>query len=161
MKGNANGHMLYDSRLCSLSEKEMTSHSSVLAWRTPGTGEPHGLQSVGCTESDDWSDLAAAACCLCLSIIQSVLIRCRIFMIPYWAPNCLRLLGEAPVVILWCLGHRCRSWKVSVFILQPISELSWVCLRWSSEISLHPFQPGLPLLLLSNFLPNRYMYMWG
>ena len=28
-------------------EKEMAAHSSVLAWRTPGTGEPHGLLSMG------------------------------------------------------------------------------------------------------------------
>ena len=28
-------------------EKEMTSHSSVLAWRIPGTGEPYGLPSMG------------------------------------------------------------------------------------------------------------------
>ena len=28
-------------------EKEMASHSSVLAWRTPGPGEPGGLPSVG------------------------------------------------------------------------------------------------------------------
>ena len=28
-------------------EKEMASHSSVLAWRIPGTGEPGGLQSMG------------------------------------------------------------------------------------------------------------------
>ena len=28
-------------------EKEMTAHSSVLAWRIPGTGEPGGLPSVG------------------------------------------------------------------------------------------------------------------
>ena len=28
-------------------EKEMASHSSVLAWRIPGTGEPGGLPSVG------------------------------------------------------------------------------------------------------------------
>ena len=28
-------------------EKEMTTHSSVLAWRIPGTGEPHGLLSMG------------------------------------------------------------------------------------------------------------------
>ena len=28
-------------------EKEMATHSSVLAWRTPGTGEPGGLLSVG------------------------------------------------------------------------------------------------------------------
>ena len=28
-------------------EKEMTTHSSVLAWRIPGTGEPVGLPSMG------------------------------------------------------------------------------------------------------------------
>ena len=28
-------------------EKEMATHSSVLAWRIPGTAEPGGLQSVG------------------------------------------------------------------------------------------------------------------
>ena len=33
-------------------EKEMATHSSVLAWRTPGTGEPGRLPSWGCTESD-------------------------------------------------------------------------------------------------------------
>ena len=33
-------------------EKEMATHSSVLAWRIPGTGEPGGLPSMGRTESD-------------------------------------------------------------------------------------------------------------
>ena len=33
-------------------EKKMATHSSVLAWRIPGTVEPVGLQSWGCTESD-------------------------------------------------------------------------------------------------------------
>ena len=28
-------------------EKEMAAHSSVLAWRIPGTGEPAGLPSMG------------------------------------------------------------------------------------------------------------------
>ena len=28
-------------------EEEMTTHSSVLAWRIPGTGEPGGLPSMG------------------------------------------------------------------------------------------------------------------
>jgi len=28
-------------------EKEMTTHSHVLAWRIPGTGEPGGLPSMG------------------------------------------------------------------------------------------------------------------
>ena len=44
------------------SEKEMATHSSVLAWRIPGTGEPGGLPSVGSHRvGHDWSDLAAAA----------------------------------------------------------------------------------------------------
>ena len=32
-------------------EKEMATHSSVLAWRILGTGEPGGLPSMGRTES--------------------------------------------------------------------------------------------------------------
>ena len=28
-------------------EREMATHSSVLAWRVPGTGEPGGLPSMG------------------------------------------------------------------------------------------------------------------
>ena len=28
-------------------EKEMATHSSVIAWRIPGTGEPGGLPSMG------------------------------------------------------------------------------------------------------------------
>ena len=43
-------------------EKEMATHSSVLAWRIPGTGEPGGLPSMGSHRvGHDWSDLAAAA----------------------------------------------------------------------------------------------------
>ena len=43
-------------------EKEMATHSSVLAWRIPETGEPGGLPSMGSHRvGHDWSDLAAAA----------------------------------------------------------------------------------------------------
>ena len=43
-------------------EKEMATHSGVLAWRIPGTGEPGGLPSLGLYRvGHDWSDLAAAA----------------------------------------------------------------------------------------------------
>ena len=42
--------------------KEMASHSSVLAWRIPGMGEPGVLPSLGSHRvGHDWSDLAAAA----------------------------------------------------------------------------------------------------
>ena len=43
-------------------EKEMATHSSVLAWRVPGTGKPRGLPSMGSHRvGHDWSNLAAAA----------------------------------------------------------------------------------------------------
>ena len=43
-------------------EKEMATHSSVLAWRIPGTGKPGRLPSIGSHRvRHDWSDLAAAA----------------------------------------------------------------------------------------------------
>ena len=46
-------------------EKEMATHSSGLAWRIPGMGEPGGLPSMGSHRvGHDWSDLAAAAACL-------------------------------------------------------------------------------------------------
>ena len=39
-------------RLHDAMEKEMETHSSVLAWRIPGTGEPGGCRLWGHTESD-------------------------------------------------------------------------------------------------------------
>ena len=40
----------------------MAAHSSVLAWRIPGTGEPGGLPSLGSHRvRHDWSGLAVAA----------------------------------------------------------------------------------------------------
>ena len=48
-------------------EKEMATHSSVLAWRVPGREEPGGLLSMGSHRvRQDWSNLAAAAAALML-----------------------------------------------------------------------------------------------
>ena len=47
----------------------MATHSSVLAWRIPGTGEPGGLPSMGSHRvGHDGSDLAAAA-----AVAQSIM----------------------------------------------------------------------------------------
>ena len=60
-------------------EKEMATHSSILAWRIPGTGEPGGLPSMGSHRVEhNWSDLAAAAadrfgCLWCWTDVLSVL----------------------------------------------------------------------------------------
>ena len=43
-------------------EKEMATHSSILAWRIPRTEEPGRLQSIELQRfQHNWSDLAAAA----------------------------------------------------------------------------------------------------
>ena len=56
-------------------EKEMATHSSVLAWRIPGTGEPRGLLSMGSHRvGHDWSDLAAAAAAVHSNSIQRLVI---------------------------------------------------------------------------------------
>ena len=60
----SNQHIKYilNNILYQLLEKEMATHSSVLAWRIPGTGEPGGLPSMGLHRvGHDWSNLAAAA----------------------------------------------------------------------------------------------------
>ena len=59
-------------------EEEMATHSSVLAWRIPGTGKPGGLPSMRLHRvGHDWSDLAAAAAWL-----QS-----------HWGPQLSRFMG--------------------------------------------------------------------
>ena len=48
----------------------MATHSSILAWRIPGTEEPGGLPAVGSHRvGHNWNDLAAAAANLYLSRI--------------------------------------------------------------------------------------------
>ena len=51
-------------------EKERATHSSVLAWRIPGTEEPGGLPSMGSHRvGHNWSDLAADSVCFhCFSL---------------------------------------------------------------------------------------------
>ena len=58
------GHDWSDLACMHALEKEMATHSSILAWRIPGTGGPGGLPSMGSHRiGHDWSDLAAAAAC--------------------------------------------------------------------------------------------------
>ena len=61
-------------------EKEMATHSSVLAWRIPETGEPGGLPSTGSHRvGHDCSDLAAVAAATInlLSMVISLFLFCK------------------------------------------------------------------------------------
>ena len=56
-------------------EKEMATHSSVLAWRIPWMEKPGGLQSMGSHRvGHDWSDLAAVAAAASLVVLYGTLI---------------------------------------------------------------------------------------
>ena len=65
----------------------MATHSSVLAWRIPGTGEPGGLPCMGSHRvGNDCSDLAAAAAAADQNSPS----------LGSWEPYTLRLLGVCP-----------------------------------------------------------------
>ena len=69
-------------------EKEMATHSSVLAWRIAGTGEPGGLPSMGSHRvGHDWSDLAAAAAAA-VSMLVFPSLRISIFISLGQIPKC-------------------------------------------------------------------------
>ena len=73
-------HDLSDLACMHALEKEMATHSSILAWRIPGTGEPHGLPSMGSHRvGHDWSDLAAAAASFSL---PSLILKFRVLLFP-------------------------------------------------------------------------------
>ena len=70
-------------------EKEMATHSSVLAWRIPGSEEPGGLPSMGSHRvGHDLSDLAAAVAILQAEAVIKAGRRVR------WCLK--RMLTEAP-----------------------------------------------------------------
>ena len=51
----------------------MATHSSVLAWRIPGTGEPGGMPSMGSHRvRHNWSDLAVAAAAAGGSMVRNL-----------------------------------------------------------------------------------------
>ena len=71
-------------------EKEMATHSSILAWRIPGTGEPSGLPSMGSRRvGHDWSDLAAVA----VAVLTTLFFLFKIILV-FWDPcNSIWILG--------------------------------------------------------------------
>ena len=76
-------------------EKEMATHSSVLAWRIPGTGEPGELPSMGSHRvGHDCSNLAAVAAAATLNI----------FSCAFWLSECLLwrnvYLGLLPILLI-------------------------------------------------------------
>ena len=88
-------------------EKEMATHSRVLAWRIPGTEEPGGLPSMGSHRvGHDWSDLAAAWYQTLRTPVMSKnrLLQICLHSSRYWniSPFCAR-----PLHLLFLLSRKC------------------------------------------------------
>ena len=131
----------------------MATHSSVLAWRISGTGEPGGLPSLGLHRVvHDWSDLAAAAAkgltafiCHFVSITSSIFLHCWGYLVP--APSSthpplsgctravkIKMVGSvqtaAPTTPTSLRSHReqgfcCHSVALSVKEIRLLPVLDW------------------------------------
>jgi len=137
-------------------EKEMATHSSVLAWRIPGTGEPGGLPSMGLHRvGHDWSDLEAVVVLhyslyidsfisyrslLNLSCIFSILVS-RLFICNstsfsrFWIISTIiirnSLSGRFPIssFFVWFGGYLSYSFSCWIFFCLSIF-LILLCLGW-------------------------------
>ena len=88
----------------------MATHSSVLAWRIPGTGEPGGLPSMGSHRvGHDWSDLAAAAAA---ETLESLMTASGFGSIQDRASSvCLRTVSWCShSSLLYAVKHQLRVW---------------------------------------------------
>ena len=104
------------------SEKEMATHSSVLAWRIPGMGEPGGLPSMGSHRvGHDWSDLAAAAAAArnWPHIAQRFFLgNMCLWCVPFlWSLDILRTFRNAQVLFVEC--HKSDSTLVIISQVVP------------------------------------------
>ena len=109
-----------------LLEEEMTTHSSILAWRIPWTEEPGGLQSMGSQRArHDWSDLAhifhiggffKMLATLDSPVIYKKLIESHVGM------NIFTIFGAS------LLGYQAENWIL--FVLLTITSFST---HWATE----------------------------
>ena len=146
-------------------EKEMATHSSVLAWRIPGTGEPGGLPSMGSHRiGHDWSELATAAATIgdrehnfmyyCICVFSSVNIQTFFSMIvtessivlPFKSMVHFELIFFKVWVLflLFCLEK--SSCNQARLILTPC----WVCF-----FDFNPCFYSFVIVIIPNSLPQR------
>ena len=109
-------------------EKEMATHSSVLAWRIPGTGEPGGLQSMRSHRvGHDWSDLAAVAAAQ--------------YFISFWWES--RSSGSSPLYSGWKQKSRSvvlNSWVLFSYVdILRLNQLYFTNTLGYFQVSLLPY----------------------
>ena len=121
-------------------EKEMATHSSVLAWRIPGTGEPGGLPSMGSHRvGHDWRDSAAAAAAAAAEYIliadkfntygllaHKLITYFHLLIFSRWILDLFFHINKIP---LWlCLIYRLirGKWKNSLYSVYPYRDMVYI-----------------------------------
>ena len=117
-------------------EKEVATHSNILAWRIPETEEPGGLLYMGSHRvGHDWSNLAAATIFHCVYVPQlSYPFICqwtsRLLLCPryckHWAA---RLLISQLTYMLFAVWS--QIFKTRSFLCQMINWLEQYCQAWN------------------------------
>ena len=124
----------------------MATHSSGLAWRIPGTGEPGGLPSMRLHRvGHDWSDLAAAAAAIV--ILMNISFVCIIFLIKRNLSYIIGFPDGSAVKNLPAMQETWETWVQSLGREDPLEEematyskiLAWR-IPWTEEPGgLHPW----------------------
>ena len=143
----------------------MATHSSVLAWRIPGTVKPDGLPSMGLHRvGHDWSDLAAAAAAV-ISDVEHLFMSYWPSVCPFWRSIHLGLLPNFWLGYLffcyWIVWTVCvlEIKLLLVTILSDIFSLSEGCLSVSCVVSFA--MQKIISLIRSHLLSFAFFYCLG
>ena len=130
----------------------MATHSSVLAWRIPGTGEPGGLPSMGSHRvGHDWSDLAAAVwLIICHQFWKCHIIFFKHYICLIFSLSICDIFFLNLLFTIACVLPINLSLHSSVCII--CSDLSAISLIFSSSVSKPLFNPSIEFLIsVANF----------
>ena len=132
----------------------MATHSSVLAWRIPGTGEPGGLPSMGSHRvGHNWSNLVAAAAGFQNPIVQMYswvpYFQCSlIYAMIEWPHNFGRLNLYSPKEnLLSALLHDCTGKANLIYYFNEHKFILNI-----------PFLHKYEYFYLNNFVIGKYLY---
>ena len=127
----------------------MATHSSVLAWRIPGTGEPGGLPSIGSHRvGHGWSDLAAAA--------ASQLAGLSFHFYETIYATCTRPMSDLPTLRFYSLllqncsrGQRKCSNSICFFLMWTVYSVLYIIYLFSFGCACSLLLSGLFLVVVS------------
>ena len=119
-------------------KKEMAAHSSVLAWRIPGTAEPGGLPSMGSHRvGHDWSDSAAAAIIFNINLLKGIVQQKKRRGLNR---------GSLPILHIWFL---CKNYGINQKLCHCTNRAIFLCHRMSVAPQKHKSYRSNVLKVLS------------